>query len=134
MAISRLAVSNPSSGVSTLLYTRVGSRVALASVIATNKLNVDTTIKVWVVPHLQDNNAANHAYVAFNTVLKANDAIETHRFPLEPEDKVYVSATSSDVSFILSGIDNSNIISGSEFTSLQAQITSKANTLLMMGA
>ena len=114
MAISRLAVSNPAQNTDTLIYTRSGSRDALASIIATNKSSDAATIRVWVVPSGQDAVPANHATIAYESAVGGNDALETFRFPVTPNDKVYVRASTADISFTLSGIDNTNV-SGTEY-------------------
>ena len=114
MAISRLAVSNPGATTDTLIYTRTGSRDALASIIATNKSSTDATIRVWVIPSGQDAVPANHATIAYNSAVAGNNSLETFRFPVTPNDKVYVRASTADVSFTLSGIDNTNV-SGTEY-------------------
>jgi hypothetical protein len=119
MAISRLAVSNPSADTSTLIYTRTGSRDALASIIATNKSSTDATIRVWVVPSGQDATPANHATIAYNSAVAGNNSLETFRFPVTPNDKVYVRASTGDISFTLSGIDNTNV-SGTEYATVVA--------------
>jgi hypothetical protein len=132
MAISRLAVSNPSATTDTLLYTRTGSRDALASIIATNKSSDAATIRVWVVPFGQDSTPANHATIAYNSAVGGNNSLETFRFPVTPNDKVYVRSSSADISFILSGIDNTNV-SGTEYaTALAAAAAAQttANTAL----
>jgi hypothetical protein len=114
MAISRLAVSNPAQNTDVLLYTRSGSRDALASIIATNKSSDTATIRVWVVPSGQDATPANHATIAYNATVVGNNSLETFRFPVTPNDKVYVRSSTADVSFTLSGIDNTNV-SGTEY-------------------
>ena len=114
MAISRLAVSNPGSNTNTLIYTRTGSRDALASIIATNKSSSAATIRVWVVPVGQDSTPANHATIAYDSLVSGNNSLETFRFPVTPNDKVYVRASTADISFTLSGIDNTNV-SGTEY-------------------
>jgi hypothetical protein len=114
MAISRLAVSNPGATTNTLLYTRTGSRDALASIIATNKSSTAATIRVWVVPSGQDSTPANHATIAYDSSVAGNNSLETFRFPVTPNDKVYVRASTEDISFTLSGIDNTNV-SGTEY-------------------
>ena len=114
MAISRLAVSNPAQNTDVLMYTRTGSRDALASIIATNKSSDAATIRVWVVPSGQDATPANHATIAYNSAVGGNDSLETFRFPVTPNDKVYVRASTADISFTLSGIDNTNV-SGTEY-------------------
>jgi hypothetical protein len=119
MAISRLAVSNPSANTDTLLYYRTGSRVALASVIATNKSSDAATIRVWVVPELQEAVPANHVTIAYNIPITGNNSLETFRFAIEPEDKVYIRVTTGDISVSLTGIDNTTV-SGTEFATLEA--------------
>ena len=119
MAISRLATSNPSQNTSTLIYTRTGSRDALASIIATNKSSNPATIRVWVVPSGQDATPANHATIAYDTAVSGNNSLETFRFPVTPNDKVYVRASTADISFTLSGIDNTNV-SGTEYATVVA--------------
>jgi len=114
MAISRLAVSNPGANTSTLLYTRTGSRDALASIIATNKSATAATIRVWVIPSGQDSVPANHATIAYDSAVGGNNSLETFRFPVTPNDKVYIRASTADISFTLSGIDNTNV-SGTEY-------------------
>lgn len=128
MAISRLAVSNPSANTSTLIYTRSGSRDALASVIATNKSSDAATIRVWVVPFGQDAVPANHVTIAYDSPVEGNNALETFRFPVTPNDKVYVRASTADISFLLSGIDNTNV-SGTEYDTVLAL----ANTAIIYG-
>jgi hypothetical protein len=131
MAISRLAVSNPSADTSTLIYTRSGSRDALASIIATNKSSTDATIRVWVVPSGQDATPANHATIAYNSAVAGNNSLETFRFPVTPNDKVYVRASTADISFTLSGIDNTNV-SGTEYDTV-LEIANKALVYSLVG-
>ena len=119
MAISRLATSNPSSNTDILLYT--GARTILTSVIATNKSSDSSTIRVWVVPLDQDSAPANHVFISYNTTLGGNDALETFRFPVLTGDKVYVRASTGDISFMLSGIDDTTV-TGLEYASLEALI------------
>jgi len=119
MAISRLATSNPSSNTDILLYT--GSRTILTSVIATNKSSNPATIRVWVVPLDQDAVAANHVFISYNVSISGNDSLETFRFPVLTGDKVYVRASTADISFMLSGIDDTTV-TGLEYASLEALI------------
>jgi hypothetical protein len=132
MAISRLAISNPAQDTDVLMYTRTGSRDALASIIATNKSSDAATIRVWVVPFGQDSTPANHATIAYDSAVDGNNSLETFRFPVTPNDKVYVRASTADISFTLSGIDNTNV-SGTEYaTALAAAAAAQttANTAL----
>jgi hypothetical protein len=119
MAISRLATSNPASNTDILLYT--GSRTILTSVIATNKSSDPATIRVWVVPLDQEAVTANHVYISYNVSIKGNDSLETFRFPVVLGDKVYVRASTGDLSFMLSGIDDTTV-TGMEYAALEALI------------
>jgi hypothetical protein len=119
MAISRLATSNPSSNTDILLYT--GSRTILTSVIATNKSSDPATIRVWVVPLDQDATAANHVFISYNVAIGGNNSLETFRFPVLTGDKVYVRASTGDISFSLSGIDDTTV-TGLEYAALEALI------------
>ena len=119
MAISRLATSNPASNTDILLYT--GVRTILTSVIATNKSSDPATIRVFVVPLDQDAVAANHVFISYNTEVGGNDSLETFRFPVVTGDKVYVRASTGDISFMLSGIDDTTV-TGLEYATLEALI------------
>jgi hypothetical protein len=119
MAISRLATSNPASNTDILLYT--GSRTILTSVIATNKSSDPATIRVWIVPLDQEAVTANHVYISYNVSIKGNDSLETFRFPVVLGDKVYVRASTGDLSFMLSGIDDTTV-TGMEYAALEALI------------
>ena len=119
MAISRLATSNPASNTDILLYT--GVRTILTSVIATNKSSDAATIRVWVVPLDQDAVAANHVFISYNVSITGNNSLETFRFPVLTGDKVYVRASTGDISFSLSGIDDTTV-TGLEYATLEALI------------
>ena len=119
MAISRLATSNPASNTDILLYT--GSRTILTSVIATNKSSNPATIRVWVVPIDQDSTPANHVFISYDVSIAGNDSLETFRFPVMNGDKVYIRSSSTDISFSLSGIDDTTV-TGLEYAALEALI------------
>jgi hypothetical protein len=119
MAISRLATSNPASNTNILLYT--GSRTILTSVIATNKSSDPATIRVWVVPIDQDSTPANHVFISYDVSIAGNDSLETFRFPVMNGDKVYIRSSSTDISFSLSGIDDTTV-TGLEYAALEALI------------
>ena len=119
MAISRLAISNPNLNTDNLLYT--GLRTILSSVIATNKSVSNAVIKIWIVPLDQDANTSAHVYMAHDVILAPKDTLETFRFPVVLGDKIYIRSSSSEVSFMLSGIDDTNI-AGTQLADLQASI------------
>jgi hypothetical protein len=124
MAISRLAVSNPTSNTNILMYT--GVRTILSSVIATNKSSDPATVRIWVVPIDQDNIDSSHSYITYDTIVSGKDSLETFRFPIMTGDKVYIRASSGDISFNLSGIDDTNI-AGTELADLESDILSAQN-------
>ena len=128
MAISRLATSNPSLNTDVLLYT--GVRTILSSVIATNKSSTPATIRVWVVPLDQDAVPTNHFFISYNTAVSGNDSLETFRFPVITGDKVYVRASTADISFVLSGIDDTNI-PGTELADLESRLAFATNIALL---
>ena len=119
MAISRLATSNPASSTDVLIYT--GTRTILGSVIATNKSATSSNIKVWIVPLDQDSSPENHVYISYDVSVASHDSLETFRFPIVNGDKVYVRSSGSDMSFMLSGIDDANV-TGMEYAALEALI------------
>ncbi len=119
MAISRLATSNPAANTNILLYT--GSRTILTSVIATNKSSDPATIRVWVVPIDQDSTPSNHVFISYDVSIAGNDSLETFRFPVMNGDKVYIRSSSTDISFSLSGIDDTTV-TGLEYAALEALI------------
>lgn len=125
MAISRLAISNPSSATNTLIYT--GVRTILASVIATNKSNDSATIRVWSIPLGQDPVTGSLMHISYDVALPGKESIETFRFPIMTGDQVYVRSSTSDVSFTLSGIDDTNI-PGTELAELESDILTAQNT------
>jgi hypothetical protein len=105
MAIVRLGLGTPSANTDTLLHTAV--RQSIISVIATNKSAAPATIRVWIQPSTATT-TAQYAYVAYDTVLPANNSLETFRVPLEKNDLVYVRASSPDVSFSINAIHESS--------------------------
>ena len=128
MAISRLATSNPAANTDILLYT--APRTILSSIIATNKSSTPATIRAWVVPLDQDIAPENHSFVCYNTPVGGNDSLETFRFALMTGDKAYIRASSADISFNLSGIDDTNI-PGTELADLEADIAFATNIALL---
>jgi hypothetical protein len=102
MAINRLAISNASANTDTVLYTAV--RNCLTSVIATNKSNSQSLIRIWIVPAGQSGDSTKWMHIAYDSVVTGSNSLETFRFPLENGDLVYVRADSANISFSLSGI------------------------------
>ena len=102
MAINRLAISNASANTDTVLYTAV--RNCLTSVIATNKSNSQSLVRIWIVPAGQSGDSTKWMHIAYDSIVTGNNSLETFRFPLENGDLVYVRADSANISFSISGI------------------------------
>ena len=128
MAISRLATSNPAANTDILLYT--APRTILSSIIATNKSSTPATIRAWIIPLGQDAVVSNYSFISYDTPVGGTDSLETFRFPVMTGDKVYIRASSANISFILSGIDDTNI-PGTELADLEADIAFATNIALL---
>jgi hypothetical protein len=106
MAITRLALANPSASTDTLLYT--SSRNALVSIIATNKSSTTAaSVRVWVRPS-GATTEAQYAFVSYDSTVPILNTLETFRVPIVAGDQVYVRASTANVSFSLNGIYESN--------------------------
>lgn len=106
MAITRLALANPSANIDTSLYT--SARNILVSVIATNKsATTAATVRIWVVPS-GATLPSQYSYVSYDAVLPVSNSLETFRFPIVSGDVVHVQASTDNVSFLLSGIYETN--------------------------
>jgi hypothetical protein len=105
MAIVRLALENPSANTDTLLHTAI--RQSLVSVISTNKSTVPATVRIWIQP-TGSSSSADYAYLAYDTIIPANNSLETFRVALEVGDVVYVRSSTPDISFSLNGIHESS--------------------------
>lgn len=106
MAIVRLALSNPSASTSTLLH--AATRNSIVSVIATNKSALlAAQLNLWIQPQ-GSSSESQYAFLAYDTTLPASNSLETFKFPLSVGDSLYVSASTSNVSFSLNAIYESN--------------------------
>jgi len=105
MAIQRMGVSNPAANTNVLIFTSTAGY--LTSVIATNKGAAASTVRAWVVPS-GATLASQYAYMLYNVALPIGNTIESHRFAISTGDTVYISATTTDISFSLNGIYDSS--------------------------
>ena len=102
MAITRLGISNPAANTNVEIHQ--AARSYIASIIATNKGTDTAEVDVWVVPFNQDLNSSAWFYAAKSIQVSARNSMETFRFPLSGLDKVFVRATTANVSFSLNGL------------------------------
>lgn len=106
MAIVRLALSNPSASTNTLLHT--ATRNSIVSVIATNKSAlVAAQLDIWIQPQ-GSSSESQYVFLSYDTILPTANSLETFRFPLNVGDSLYVAASTSNVSFSLNAIYESN--------------------------
>lgn len=102
MPITRLGISNPAANTNVEIHQ--ANRAYIASIIATNKGTQSAEFDVWVVPYTQDANPSAWFYVTKGISIASGNSIETFRFPISGLDKVYVRATTANVSFSLSAL------------------------------
>lgn len=105
MAIIRFALANPSANTDTLIYT--ADRNSISSVIATNKSTSAASVRIWVIPQ-GATIEAEYAFLCYDTIVPANNSLETFRFSFNNDDELYVRSSTSNVSFYLNGIYESN--------------------------
>lgn len=106
MAVVRLGIINPTLNTDNSLFTSANAAY-LASVIITNKDNVEKTARVWVVPS-GATVASQYGYIVYDVAVPAGNSIETHRFAISDGDSVWVRGNSSNISFSLNGIYDSS--------------------------
>ena len=106
MGIVRLSALSPVADTDVLFHT--SSRSSIVSIIATNVGGLSTSISVWAIPSGQDANPNNWVHIAYNVSVEAGNSMETFRFPVVTADKIYIRATTSDVSFSLNSLYESN--------------------------
>jgi hypothetical protein len=106
MAITRLALATPTANVNTLLYT--SSRNALVSIIATNKSSTAAaSIRIWVKP-AGATTESEYSFITYDAPVPLLNTLETFRVPIMNNDEIYIRASTSDVSFSLNAIYESN--------------------------
>lgn len=105
MAIVRLALGNPSANTDSLIHT--ATRQSLVSVIATNTASATATVDVWVAPQ-GATSASAYAYIAKGTTVPASNSLETFRFALQTNDRLYVRSSTSNISFSVNAIYESS--------------------------
>jgi len=101
--IKNLAIVNPIANIETTAFHQGGSPgLYLVSVIVSNNALDDARFDITVF-----NNSAstNNAYVAKGQLISGRNSYETHRFTLDYYDNIHIKSTSSSVSFLISGVN-----------------------------
>lgn len=100
--IKQLGIVNPASDTDTEIFEQGTAGLFLVSVTAANKGLEDARVDVWIVPSASANQVG---YITSNLILPGRNSYETQKFTLTYSDSIYVRSTSSSVSFITSGIN-----------------------------
>jgi hypothetical protein len=101
--IIRLNSINPAINTPTSIFTSNSNY--LVSVIATNTSSTgEAQLRIWVAP----NNSASASlwgYIMHNVMLPPSQSVETFKFAINANDRVYVQGGHQVVSFTIQGID-----------------------------
>ena len=99
MAVERLGLANPLSGVTATIGT--ATTTSVASVIAANKGTSPAVVTIYVVPSGSGGSETERVYLGSNIQLGVGQVFETFRFALETGDSVLAVSNSSNVSYSL---------------------------------
>lgn len=105
MAIRRMGISNPVADTASLIFT--ADAAYLSSVIVSNKYTVDAAARVWIAP-TGATTSDQYGYILYDVAIPAGESLESHRFGLSTGDRVYVQASTENLSFSLTGIYDSD--------------------------
>lgn len=100
--IKQLGIVNPAADTETEIFEQGTSGLFIVSVTAANLGLEDARIDIWITPSASANPIG---HITSNLVLPGRNSYETQKFTLTFDDSIYVRSTSSSVSFITSGID-----------------------------
>lgn len=100
--LKNLGIINPDANIETLGFEQGTAGLFLVSVTATNTAITDARFDIRLYNASASNNSG---YIAKNQILPGRNSYETVRFTLDYNDKIYVTSTSASVSFIISGIN-----------------------------
>jgi hypothetical protein len=100
--LKNLGIVNPNANVETLAFAQGTAGLFLVSVIATNTSIEDARFDVTV---FNASASTNNAFIAKSQLLPGRNSYETQRFTLDYNDAIYIKSTSSSVSFLVSGIN-----------------------------
>jgi hypothetical protein len=100
--IKQLGITNPSADSPTEIFEQGTPGLFIVSVTATNKGVEDARVDVWISP---SSSASQVGYITSNLILPGRNSYETQKFTLTFNDAIYVQSTSGSVSFMTSGIN-----------------------------
>lgn len=100
--IKQLGIVNPYADTDTTIFEQGTSGLFLVSVTATNRGLEDSRVDIWIVPSAS---ASEIGHITSNLILPGRNSYETQKFTLTYNDSIHVRATSASISFITSGIN-----------------------------
>ena len=100
--IKQLGITNPPADSPTLIFEQGTPGLFIVSVTAANRGLEDARVDVWINP---SSSASEIGYITSNLTLPGRNSYETQKFTLTFSDSIYVQSTSGSVSFITSGIN-----------------------------
>jgi hypothetical protein len=100
--IKQLGITNPEADDPTLIFEQGTPGLFIVSVTAANRGLEDARIDVWISP---SSSASEIGYITSNLTIPGRNSYETQKFTLTFSDSIYVQSTSGSLSFITSGID-----------------------------
>jgi len=100
--IKQLGIVNPNADTDTPIFQQGTPGLFIVSVTAANAGIEDARIDVWIQPSASANQIG---YITNQLILPGRNSYETQKFTLTFDDSVYVKSTSASVSFVTSGIN-----------------------------
>ncbi len=97
MAVKRLGLATPNATVATLLATN--DTTGVASVIVSNRANVDSLVTVYVEPAEALGVEGSRSYIVDNLSVGIGQSFETFRFALNVGDQIWVKSSTSLANF-----------------------------------
>ena len=100
--IKQLGIINPSAIVETLAFEQGSAGLFLVSVLVSSLSIEDSRFDITV---FNSSASTNNATISKQQLLPGRNSYETQKFTLDYNDSIYVKATSASVSFLVSGIN-----------------------------
>ena len=114
MPVKRLGIVAPTAFVATYTELAEADVTCVASVIVSNKGNVELTATIFVEPVDSPGSEQARAYIVSDLLVGVGQSFETFRFALDVGDKIFVSASTGSASFSASAVfeqsGSSNIV------------------------
>jgi hypothetical protein len=100
--IKQLGITKPNADTDTLIFSQGTPGLFIVSVTGANGGLEDARIDLWIQPSAS---ASQRGFVTNQLVLPGRNSYETQKFTLNFSDSIYVRSTSASVTFVTSGIN-----------------------------